>query len=55
MCDVEIEKARIEAIGWAWAEACCQLDAGKDPRQYDCSELMDRANKDLADKEGNGQ
>lgn len=42
-----MQRTRIEALGWAWAEACLQLDAGKDPRQYDQSELMQRANTEL--------
>lgn len=42
-----LEKARIEAVGWAWAEACLQLDKGDDPRKYEQSQLVDRAKNEL--------
>jgi len=42
-----LQKVRMEAVGWAWAEACVQLDTGKDPRKFDQSILVDRAPKEL--------
>ena len=42
-----VNDARIEAIGWTWAEACATLDAGDDPRKIECSGLIDRAKTDL--------
>lgn len=35
------------ALGWAWTEACLQLDAGKDPRQHEIPELLERCMRDL--------
>lgn len=43
-------KLRHEAMGWTWAEACCQLDRGKDPRKHDQGNLIPDAERDL-DKE----
>jgi len=45
-----IEHVRYEAIGWAWTEACIQLDNNKDPRQSDMADLLQRAKIDLADE-----
>ena len=44
----EIEKARAEAIGWAYADCCITLDNGGDPRQTEMSDVLERANKDLS-------
>ena len=41
------KRERVEALGWAWAEACNQLDRGEDPREYDQAGLLPRAYKDL--------
>ncbi len=41
---------RHEAIGWTWAQACCLLDVGTDPRKYDQADLLSDAKRDL-DKE----
>ena len=45
-----LKKVRLQAIGWTWAEACCQLDDGKDPRKYEVPELLPRAEKDLTQR-----
>jgi len=37
----------IEAIGWAYADCCADLDKGKDPRKTDMSDVLKRAIKDL--------
>ncbi len=42
-----LQKVRFEAIGWAWMDACLQLDNGRDPRRYEQSQLVERASKDL--------
>jgi len=31
---------RYEAMGWTWAEACTELDAGRDPRKYNQANLI---------------
>ena len=38
----------IQAVGWAWAEACMQLDNGEDPRTYDIAKLIERVQKDFS-------
>ena len=43
-----IQKARVEALGWAYADACIHLDQEKDYRKIKMSEILDRAMKDLA-------
>jgi len=43
-----IDGVRAEAIGWAHADACVDLDKDKDPRLKECSEMLERAQKDLA-------
>lgn len=43
----EQKKIRIEAIGWAWAEACNQLDADNDPRELEVSYLISLSKHDL--------
>jgi len=42
-----IEQQRIEAIGWAMADACVHLDEGKDYRQVEVPIILERAKKDL--------
>ncbi len=42
-----IEEIRIEAIGWAHADACVTLDKGNDYRKVDISSILRRAKKDL--------
>jgi len=46
--EMYIESQRLEAIGWANADACSALDKGKDPRIMDVSNLIQRAMKDLS-------
>lgn len=38
-----ILEIRHEAMGWTWAEACTQPDKGKDPREYEQGQLLERA------------
>ncbi len=42
-----IEDARMEAIGWAYADCCSSLDSGDDPRQTEMSDVVERAKEDL--------
>lgn len=42
-----VKSVRTQAVGWAWAEACTQLDNGNDPREYDQSNLIDRSENEL--------
>lgn len=42
-----VHGARIEAIGWTHADACCDLDDGRDPRQKEVPEMLKRSNIDL--------
>lgn len=42
-----VKSVRTQAVGWAWTEACTQLDKGEDPRQYDQSNLIERSEKEL--------
>lgn len=46
---IEAEKrsARYEAIGWCHAFCCAALDDGKDPRQIDCADIMEKAKAQL--------
>ena len=46
-----IDKARIEAIGWAYADCCITLDRGGDPRQTEMSGVLKRAQDDLNGQE----
>lgn len=39
--------AALEAVGWAYADCCTDLDAGKDPRKADMDDVIARAKKDL--------
>jgi hypothetical protein len=41
------ETAVALALGWAWSEACAQLDAGDDPRKYNMAKLLPDALKAL--------
>jgi hypothetical protein len=43
-----VHGARIEALGWAIADACAALDAGRDPRQMLVPDILERALVDLA-------
>lgn len=43
-----IHSVRVSAVGWAWAEACSQLDKGKNPRTYDMGELIVRIEEDFS-------
>lgn len=49
--DETAREAREQAIGWAWTEACIQLDNGLDPRGYEMPKLMERAVYDLGTDE----
>lgn len=42
-----LQKVRFQAVGYAWAEACSQLDNGLDPRKYNQGLLLENATKDL--------
>lgn len=44
-----IEGVRAEAIGWAHADACCDLDKGNDPRLTNVPDMLARAKKDLSE------
>ena len=44
--DVKFDAA-IEAIGWAYADCCADLDKGKDPRKIDMGSVIKRAIRDL--------
>ena len=43
-----IKDARIEAVGWTWAEACADTKKGLDVRTRDPSTLLPRIEEDLA-------
>ena len=43
-----VDTARVEAIGWSHADACVDLDKGKDPRKKDVAEMLNRAEVDLS-------
>jgi len=43
-----IDAARVEAIGWTHADACADLDSGKDPRKKLVPEMLERAMLDLS-------
>lgn len=45
--EAEKLKARYEAIGWCYAFCCAALDDGKDPRQIDCAEIIEKADAQL--------
>ncbi len=45
--EVLINSARVEAVGWAFAEACAQLDAGEDPRKFEVPTLLPRIQAEL--------
>ena len=41
------KETAIEAIGWAYADCCSDLDKGLDPRKTEISDVIKRAEKDL--------
>jgi len=41
------DNAIAETAGWAHADACVDLDKGNDPREKECSEMLERAFRDL--------
>lgn len=43
----QVENARMEGVGWAYADCCVALDKGEDPREKDMAEVLHRANIDL--------
>ena len=43
----KIEIAGFEAIGWAYADCCIDLDKGKDPRKTEMSDVIERYKKDI--------
>jgi len=43
-----VEGVRIEAIGWATADACVALDEGQDYRKIEVPSILARALVDLA-------
>ncbi len=43
-----IEGVRAEAIGWAHADDCIDLDKGKDPRLKNVPDMLARAEVDLS-------
>ncbi len=43
-----IEGVRVEAIGWAQADACTTLDRGQDYRHVNVPSILERAMVDLA-------
>jgi len=45
----QIKEARIEAVGWTWAEACTDTDNGYDIRKRLVPTLIDGAQRDLVD------
>jgi hypothetical protein len=42
-----VEGARMEGIGWAYAEACATLDKGEDIRDTLVPDMLERARVDL--------
>lgn len=46
-----IQDARIEAIGWAHADDCVDMDHDRDPRKKDMTDLLKRAKEDLGFEE----
>ena len=42
-----VHDARIEAVGWSYADCCIYLDAGVDPRLVDMSTVLPRLEYDL--------
>ena len=43
-----VEEQRLEALGWAHADACVMLDKGLDPRTEEVPGIVERAMVDLA-------
>jgi len=46
--ELYIEQVRIEALGWALADACIFLDQGRDPRTENVPGILKRALEDLS-------
>lgn len=46
-CRKAVDAAKIQAIGWMYAEACILQELGKDIRNADVSKILERAKKDL--------
>lgn len=42
-----VHSERCEALGWAHAESCAALDAGRDPRKEDCADILRKALREL--------
>ena len=42
-----INAARLEAIGWTFADDCVDLNEGRDPRKKEVPEMLERARRDL--------
>ena len=58
----ELEKERddlkdkiIEAVGWAYADCCTDLDKGIDPRKTDMNDVLKRVEIDLGIKKEQGE
>lgn len=49
--ELYIEMVRVEAIGWAHADACVKLDNEEDPRVSNVPEMLQRAKRDLDGEE----
>lgn len=48
LCDADREKELVAmAIGWAYADCCVALDEGRDPREHEMPEVLQRALSDL--------
>ena len=48
--EAEVVKSQIkvfEAIGWVYAFCCAALDDGRDPRQIEAPEILDKAGQQL--------
>ena len=50
MKEKELIQSRIEAVGWAWEEACRLTELGKDIREYNIAELIEMATHDLKER-----
>lgn len=42
-----VKSARVEALGWAYADACVHLDKGEDYRKIEVPTILERALVDL--------
>jgi len=43
-----INDRRVEAIGWAYADCCTDLDKGLDPRKTEMPGVLERSQVDLS-------